>query len=55
MEKNIKSISENDNLKEVTKDVLQYQFLTLQYGIALNDFDIKWFQNLLDKLKGGDD
>lgn len=34
-------------------DTVQFQITTLEYGIALFEFEIKWYEGLLNRIEGG--
>lgn len=35
-------------------ELIQYQITTLDYGIALFEFEINWYENLINKIESGE-
>lgn len=58
LKNNIKEFSDfqNERLKKELpqhlNEIANYQMITLQYGIDHLEFDIKWYENLLNDMKG---
>lgn len=45
--------AENVIVPDENKDILYYQFAAAQYGKDFMEFNIKWYQKLLDEIRGG--
>lgn len=48
---NLKKITHNDSLYKYVEDCVDFQFYSLDYSIARNQFEIDWYKKLLSKLK----
>lgn len=47
---NMKYIAQSDDLTKIIQDTFDIQFLGLEYAIARNEFEIKWYKNFLNDL-----
>lgn len=43
-------VSENSNIQKEVQDILDFELLTLQFGIDRTNFEIEWFEKLKNKL-----
>lgn len=43
-------VSENSNIQKEVQDIIDFELLTLQFGIDRTNFEIEWFEKLKNKL-----
>lgn len=43
-------VSENSNVQKEVQDIIDFELLTLQFGIDRTNFEIEWFEKLKNKL-----
>lgn len=46
--------AERQEIPEESREIFRYQRLSAQYGKALYEFNIRWFENALERMKRGE-
>ena len=50
---NIEVVAQSDDVHKIVEDCIDYQYYSLDYEIARNQFEIDWYENFVSNLKKG--
>lgn len=51
---NIEAVAQSTDIHKIVEDSIDYQFYSLDYAIAKNQFEIDWYENFVSDLKKGE-